>query len=381
MTIEKKKDFLINCAYWGFIGGVIYLALAYLLPVFVPVILGALLAWFVVWFTGKLHCKNRVVRILLSILIYGLVGLLIGLLAVRIVSWFSDLIKWLPKVYEMKLEPFAMVCYEWATDTVARLNPTLLSAVEKALAAALSALEGLLRKVSELALGIVSSVATGVPSLILSLLAMIFTTVFLVADYERITGFASHHVPGWAQKILKNIRIYLTDTLFVVLRSYAAIMMLTFTELSILFAIFGIERPVLKAAIIAVLDILPILGTGAVLVPWAIISLMLGYASLGIELLVIYAIVTVIRNYLEPKIVGGQLGLHPIITLVSMFVGLRLFGFWGLFGTPVAISFLWKQRQEKKKAQEQPQEEPQEDHQEQPQEEPQEQTEAEVNPE
>ena len=360
MNIEKKKDFLINCAYWAVIGGAAYLALAYLLPVFVPVILGILIAWMVVAITGKLRCPNRVVRILLSIVIYGLIGLLVGLLAVRIVSWFSDLIKWLPKVYEMKLEPFVMVCYDWAMDTVARLNPTLLNAVEKVMAAALSALEGLLGQVSELALAIVSSVATGVPSLILSLLAMIFTTIFLVADYERITVFSSSHVPAWAQKLLKNIRIYLKDTLFVVLRSYAAIMMLTFTELSILFAIFGIERPVLKAAIIAVLDILPILGTGAVLVPWAIISLMLGYTGLGIELLVIYAIVTVIRNYLEPKIVGGQLGLHPIITLVSMFVGLRLFGFWGLFGTPVAISFLWKQRQEKKKAQEQVQERTQE---------------------
>ena len=67
---------------------------------------------------------------------------------------------------------------------------------------------------------------------------------------------------------------------------------------------------------------------------------------MGIKLIVIYAIVTVVRNYIEPKIVGVQLGLHPIITLTSMFIGLRLFGFWGLFGLPVCISFLWKRRQE-----------------------------------
>ena len=141
-----------------------------------------------------------------------------------------------------------------------------------------------------------------------------------------------------------NIRIYLTETLFVVIRSYVLIMLLTFTELSILFTVFGIENGVLKAAVIAVLDILPILGTGGIMIPWAIISLVLGYTKLGVELLLIYAIVTVIRNYVEPRIVGAQLGLHPIITLVSMFIGLRLFGFWGLFGTPVAISFFWKNR-------------------------------------
>jgi predicted PurR-regulated permease PerM len=127
-------------------------------------------------------------------------------------------------------------------------------------------------------------------------------------------------------------------------------MLLTFTELSILFAIFGIQNAVLKASIIAVLDILPILGTGGIMIPWSVISFALGHTAMGIKLMVIYIIVTIIRNYVEPKIVGAQLGLHPIITLVSMFLGLRLFGFWGLFGLPVGISFLWKRHQEKKAA-------------------------------
>ena len=119
-------------------------------------------------------------------------------------------------------------------------------------------------------------------------------------------------------------------------------MLLTFTELSILFSLFGIQNPVVKAAAIAVLDIMPILGTGGIMIPWAVTSLVLGYTGLGLKLFLIYGIVTVVRNYVEPKIVGTQLGLHPIITLVSMFVGLRLFGFWGLFGLPVGISYLWK---------------------------------------
>ena len=143
------------------------------------------------------------------------------------------------------------------------------------------------------------------------------------------------------------MRYYLTNTLFVVIRSYALIMLMTFTELSILFGLFGIENGIVKAFAIAVFDILPILGTGGIMIPWAVISLVLGYTKLGIELFVIYAIVTVVRNYMEPKIVGAQLSLHPIISLSSMFIGLRLFGFWGLFGMPVTISYFWKQKLEK----------------------------------
>ena len=120
-----------------------------------------------------------------------------------------------------------------------------------------------------------------------------------------------------------------------------------YLERSILFAVFGIKAPLLKASLIAVMDILPILGTGTVKIPWFVISFLLGDLVMGIKLAAIYVIVTVVRNYVEPKIVGAQLGLHPIITLAAMFIGLRLFGFLAMFGLPVAISFLWKQHQEK----------------------------------
>ena len=347
MDIQKKKDFLITCAYWVVIVGAGYLAFEYLVPICVPVFIGIAIAWLVVGISKRIRFSNRVFRIFLSLMIYGLIGLLVGLLAVRAVNGITGLVKWLPRLYELKLQPFALLCYNWTMETIELLNPTLLSALEKIFASVLTALESLFSRVSELAVNLVSGLATGVPSLILSMLTMIFSTVFLVADYDRVAAFASQHVPQTVKNLLKKIRVYLTDTLFVVIRSYLAIMLLTFTELSILFAVFGIQRPVLKAALIAIMDIMPILGTGGIMIPWAVTSLVLGYTKLGIELFIIYGIVTVIRNYVEPKIVGGQLGLHPIITLISMFIGVRLFGIWGLFGFPVGISFLWKEKMEK----------------------------------
>ena len=348
MNIQNKRDFLVNIAYWAVVVAGVYLALEYLLPVSVPFLIGILIAWLVVWITGKLRCPNRILRIGLSVLIYGVLGTLIVLLAIKGVSTVSGIIQWLPEVYENKLQPFVTTVYQWCLDTIRVLDPALISALEMLVEGALSGLKNLISSLSGLAVNLVSGVATGVPNLILSLLAMIFSSIFVVADYENIAAFSAQHVPGSVKKILTNIRIYLTDTLFVVIRSYALIMLLTFTELSILFSVFGIEHAVLKAAVIAMLDILPILGTGGIMIPWAVTSFVLGYTGLGLKLLLIYGIVTVVRNYVEPKIVGTQLGLHPIITLVAMFVGLRLFGFWGLFGLPVGISFLWKQRNEAK---------------------------------
>lgn len=342
--MQKKRDFLTNCAYWAIIIAIAYLALEYLLPVSVPVILGILVAWLVIWISKRIKWTHKLLRIGLALAIYGIIGLLITLAVSKGVAGISDLIKWLPGVYENHLLPFVNVVYEWCVHFLSRLDPAVSSTLNVLLESILSALKNLFSTLSSGAVGLVSGIATGVPNLVLSLLAMIFSTVFVVGDYEQITAFIYEHIPVWIRKFFFTIRAYLTDTLFVVVRSYALIMVLTFTELGILFSIFGINGAFLKAALIAIFDVMPILGTGGIMIPWFIISFVLGKTALGLKLLVIYAIVTVVRNYVEPKIVGAQLGLHPIITLVSMFVGLRLFGFWGLFGLPVGISFLWKQK-------------------------------------
>jgi len=347
LNLDKKREFLVNLCYWLAIAAMVYLVLEYLLPVSVPVILGVLVAWLVVRITGRLHCSSRLLRILLSVLIYGVLGLLVALAAVQLVSGISGIIQWLPEFYENKIQPLVTLVYNWLAGHIRQLDPTLMGALEMLAEGLLSALKNGISSLSGAAVNLLSGLATGIPNLIFSLLAMIFSTIFTVGDYEKIAGFAAEHTPAPAGRIFRNIRIYLTDTLFVVIRSYALIMLLTFGELSILFSVFGIEHAVLKAAVIAFLDILPVLGTGGVMIPWAVTSLVLGYTRLGLELLLIYIIVTVVRNYVEPKIVGTQLGLHPIITLVSMFIGLRLFGFLGLFGFPVGISFLWKQKLER----------------------------------
>ena len=348
MSIEKKRDFLINLAYWLVVSGAVYLALEHLLPIAMPFLFGGLIAWLTIRLSEKVGCSHKFFRIGLTVLIYGILGFAIILAMIKGISGITTIVQWLPDLYEKKLLPLATLVYEWFAQKIRLLDPAYISALERLLESVLSGLESLISYLSGVAVNLVSGAATGIPNLFLSLLAMIFSSLFVVGDYERITCFARKHIPGNISRILASIRVYLTDTLFVVIRSYLLIMVLTFTELSVLFSLFGIEHPVLKASVIALLDILPILGTGGIMIPWAITSLVLGYTKLGLELLLICAIVTVVRNYVEPKIVGAQLGLHPIITLVSMFVGLRLFGFWGIFGLPVGISFLWKQRQSSK---------------------------------
>ena len=351
MNTQQKKDFLINAAYWGFIVLVAYLVIQYILPITIPFILGFIVAYATVRITRKLPgSNNRWVRLALVMLVYATLGVLVALIAIKGFSMASDFVAWLPRLYQYKLEPAMEVLYQWVSQSVDEMDPAMQTAVATLSTSLISALEKVFASISSYAVDFVSGMVTGVPSLVLSTLAMIFSAVFVALDFEKMRAFAkSHMTPKWIATY-KVLRSYLTDTLLVVIRSYLIIMTLTFVELSILFLIFGIGNPFLKAFAIAIFDIMPVLGTGGIMLPWAAISLITGSTKLGIELFVIYGIVTVVRNYVEPKVVGVQLGLHPIITLVSMFIGLRLFGFWGLFGCPVAISFFWKRKMEKEAA-------------------------------
>ena len=94
------------------------------------------------------------------------------------------------------------------------------------------------------------------------------------------------------------------------------------------------------AAIIAVLDIIPVLGVGGAIFPWALVQLIKGRFVFAIGLIVLYVIVLVVRNIIEPKVVGGQVGLHPVVMLICMFAGVKIFGVLGLFVMPVVIIIL-----------------------------------------
>ena len=97
---------------------------------------------------------------------------------------------------------------------------------------------------------------------------------------------------------------------------------------------------ILIAVVIAIFDILPVLGTGGIMIPWSIIALLYGNYKIGVGVAVLYIIITIIRNIIEPKLVGQQVGLHPVVTLISMFVGLHFLGFIGMLGLPITISLL-----------------------------------------
>ncbi|KYD21795.1 hypothetical protein B4109_2120 [Geobacillus stearothermophilus] len=101
--------------------------------------------------------------------------------------------------------------------------------------------------------------------------------------------------------------------------------------------VLGIDYAALMALVIVIVDILPILGTGSVLVPWGIISMANGDNTLGVGLIVLFIVITVVRRIIEPKVFSTNLGISPLAALVSVYLGFQLLGFIGLFVGPVVV--------------------------------------------
>ena len=159
-------------------------------------------------------------------------------------------------------------------------------------------------------------------------------------DYINITSFITRQFSNKSSSIIFDVKNYIVGTLFRLAKAYSILITITFVELSIGLSILKIENAVSVALIIACVDILPVLGTGGIVIPWIFIELFKGNVPLAIGLTIIYVFITVVRNILEPKIVGEQIGLHPLIMLICMFIGVKLFGFLGLFVLPIIVIIL-----------------------------------------
>lgn len=206
--------------------------------------------------------------------------------------------------------------------------------------------EALSGMITSLLSGIVSgltSFITSVPKALIFVLVTVISSIYFSLDLENINAFVKNNLPKGVSAWIVNFKNNFLKTMLKYLRSYAIIMLMTFIIMLFGFLVLGINYAVLFAFIVALLDALPLIGVGTVLVPWSIYQLVFGSARLGLGLIILFVAHAVIRQFVEPKIVGKNLGIHPVISLILLYAGYFLFGFMGLILIPiisVAINIL-----------------------------------------
>ena len=341
---EQKRSFIIHFVYYLIIGALAFILIKYAFPLVWPMALGCIIAFLlqkpIRFLSDKTGLKRKYCGLFAALAFYVAIFGIISLAGIEVFDIAQKLVQNIPSFYYDTVEPTMLHAFNQLDNAKLWNSQDLYDLFISFEEQIMNTLGSLVKKISSGTVGFVSGVAGALPALFIKIVLLIISTVFVSMDFDKLVLFCMNQLNQKHRNMVYEIKNYVVGTLFVCIRSYVLIMSITFVELSIGLTIIGIEQGVLIAFCIAIFDILPVLGTGGIMIPWALTNMVLGNFGLGLSLLVVYVIITIVRNILEPKIVGGQLGLHPIVTLTSMFAGLQLMGVIGLFGFPILLSLL-----------------------------------------
>lgn len=338
--MEQKKKLIIDVLYAAIIIGIVYLIYKFLLPACSPFIFGIVFAYIGVKFAKKVFKKDdKLFKSISLVIVYLIVLIIVGVLLSIGITKIVDFFKQVPTLYKTYVEPYITLLEKYLIKTNNNLPSEVNTYLNQVISTVFDTLKNLILNISSALVSFLTTIIAAAPDALINITIMVISSVYFILDYEKIIDYLSNVLNDKVKKEIVEVKYFIENNLFNIIKSYGLIMFITFIELLIGLTIFKINNSVMLSLIISILDIFPVLGVGTILIPWGITCLFISKIPLGIEILVLYIIITVIRNIIEPKFVGGDLGLHPLVTLIAMIVGLRLFGIMGMIGIPLIIAF------------------------------------------
>ncbi len=353
-VIQKRKAFIINFIYVAIFVGLYYFTINYAFGYIFPFLFAAALSVFlqrpIKAITRKLHIKAHsavsiILVLLIVVIIIGTAAGLLFALGSELKEFFTYMFSNISSVSELieEAEKFVM---------------NLLVKLPKDVGEALSGyVVDFFDKIGTKSMGIDMSVLSApisgawhvvkeIPSLFLTFLVTIVSCVFMTSDYEIIKKMLLDFCRPESREKLINTKRTITKGVAKLFKAYATLMLITFTEMFIglsFMKLIGVYKGgyiAIIAFVTCIVDIIPVLGTGTVLIPWAVYSFVTGNVGLGIGLIVLYAVITVLRQIIEPKLVANQVGLPAIVTIAAMFLGAKIFGAFGIILLPLTVIIL-----------------------------------------
>lgn len=341
--IKSRVAFLINLLYFAAIAALIILVFKVAIEWLIPFIIGMLFAIVLDPLIRFLSRKMKVKRTLWSIVLVLAVWTVFAFILFRLGQIvYNQAASMLSTIFpEGKIDPLVQDTSQWMTDLVKNNLPGLYNAINaetlsKAVSSIANELFGLVKSILD---GLLNF-AMSLPDMLITLIVTVMASIFISIDYPNIRTFLAAQLSRRNRGHVLETKDFFKNKIFSIVRAYAIIITITFVELFIGFTIIGMNNALLMALLISVLDLLPIIGTATFLVPWGIIVIIQGNLFMGIGLIVIAVIVSVIREAIQPKIVGTQIGLNPLLTLLTMYVGLKALGLLGMFIVPLLLIFL-----------------------------------------
>ena len=312
----------------------VWAALRFLLPWLAPFLAAFACAALVEPAVQRLSRDGRIPRSVASafcvLILLGFLLALIWLVCVRALAEARALLERLPVLIGELSETLTL--WREKLSGLADVGEDTLRRVGDAIEERLLLLPGTL---SGKALSLAAEAAASAPAALLFAATAMIGAYFTSASYPSLKRFLAAQLPESARARAAAISAGARRTLWRYLRAQGLMLLLTFLALTLAFGLLHVDYALLLALGTAVIDALPVLGTGTVLIPWALYEFLTGQTSLGLGLGITYLAVTMLRNCAQAKLLGDQLGLHPLATLLAIYVGFHVCGVWGMLLFPV----------------------------------------------
>ena len=305
-------------------------------PFVAALITAAILNPLVRWFQRRIGWSRQVLTLLLLLVLLGLLGAGISYLAYSAALELASLMQnWdgLLGSLQTALDQLEALSAHLWNMVPPQLNDSLQSVVDGIVAWLEEAVPALLNS----AVDYTKDKAMGVPSFVIALVIYLMATYFLTADYPYLRARAVQHMDEGLLRFFSQVRVTALGAFGGYLKAEFLLSVGVFFILLGGFLLVGQNYALLLALGLAILDFIPIIGSGTVMVPWAVVALFTRDFSTAVYLMVIWGVVAMFRRVAEPRFVGDQTGLSPILSLVGIYVGMKVAGVAGMILGPILI--------------------------------------------
>lgn len=314
------------------------LLLPFGLPLLLPFLIGLAVALLAEPAVRRLHAKTRLPRGLCCVLTVSGILLLLGaafwVLLRVLFGEITDLSRRLPELLAQLDAPLTQIRL-WLESLVSRLPARTAQSLQKSIADLFSGSSYLMQSLSGWLVGFASSLLSKMPGVLISTVTALIASFLISVSLPELRSFLRRKLPQKRLEHMTEFRSRMKKTLGCWLTAQLELAGISCIVLCAGFLILRVDFWLLCGILTALVDALPVLGAGAVLLPWALIAFLQENTARGIGMLVLYGCMSVLRAALEPRLVGQRMGLHPLISLAAFYVGWRLMGTLGMIVFPI----------------------------------------------
>jgi len=337
LDYEYKKSFLINVAFisvWVLIGYIVAKSMTgFLLPFVIAVLISFLSNKAATAISTK-NGKNKVwIKIVLLLSFYLIALLAIGLLVFLFIRYSGNFFSMIRDYITSPDNIFTVISKSISKKAV-KLPENLKNSL-------LLMLENFSQKIIMLATDTASSFTVAfakfLPRFFISIIVTVVSSFYITKDYNRLLKFLRLMIGDNRFNAIKKIKSIIEGSVLKLFLGYLILSGITFIIVLISFLAFSVEHALIFALIVALIDLLPVLGAGTILIPAIIYKFLMGNTTAAILLILLYVTVTLLRNFLEPKVLSQNLNVSPLLMLLTLFIGLRIGGISGMLLLPVLV--------------------------------------------